>query len=44
MIGLETILRINRKPWQKYNADRFFGLNGEGYNNYGKMQIVYSSK
>ena len=42
LIGIRTILKMDTKPWEYYNADRFFGLMEEGQNNYGKLQEIYT--
>lgn len=42
-LGIEILMHMVKKPWEKYSTDEFFSLNGVGQKNYGKIQCIYDA-
>lgn len=41
LIGLQIILHLEKKPWEKYDSDSFFSLKKSTQHNYGQIQHIY---
>jgi len=44
LIGLRIILHIEKKPWENYDAETFFGLKSSTSQDYGKLHYIYGNE